>query len=470
MSVYEFGPFRLEPDRRVLSLDGVPLALGPRVVSTLTALVAGAGDLVTKAELLDRIWPGEDVEEANLTQNVHVLRKLLRAHGLDPAIETVPRHGYRFVAPVRRIDPPRIAGPAYPPGPLGTARSPRARGPVWVRAVSALAIALVTSVVVVAAQTRPVPAGVALSSGGAERYRLARYYWNLRTPATLAKSEALFASVTRTDPQNSLGYSGLADAEMMIADYRPPGTLGAREVERVRANLRRALALDPDSADAHAALAMFLVKTHHDAGRADLEFRRAVALDPTSAIAHHWYGVYLLERRHVQDALRELRAAAALDPVTPATSNWLALASYDDRRFGDAIHYAQLSLDLDPNRSGVPRSLGLAYEAAGDLPRAIQVFERLRRSHSHDDAADAQALLAEAYAHAGKRERARAALAAALRNIPHDYDTAVALLAFGRRQEAIANLRRFHKNDMEMAVDPRLDAIRSALSASARRA
>jgi DNA-binding winged helix-turn-helix (wHTH) protein/tetratricopeptide (TPR) repeat protein len=108
---YEFGPFRLERDRRRLLRDGEPLALTAKVFETLLALVENAGRVVDKEELIARVWPDIVVEEGNLTQNVFLLRKLLgEAPGEHSYIATVPRRGYQFVAPVREA--PEASGTA----------------------------------------------------------------------------------------------------------------------------------------------------------------------------------------------------------------------------------------------------------------------------------------------------------------------------------------------------------------------
>ena len=98
---YRFGAFHLDVRERRLShgCDVIPLRL--KVFDTLLVLVENAGRLVSKQELLDTVWPETTVEENNLNHNVSVLRKALgeRATG-QQYIETVPRVGYRFVAPV----------------------------------------------------------------------------------------------------------------------------------------------------------------------------------------------------------------------------------------------------------------------------------------------------------------------------------------------------------------------------------
>jgi TolB-like protein/DNA-binding winged helix-turn-helix (wHTH) protein len=104
---YEFGPFRLDPRRRQLTRDGEAVTLTSKVFDTLVALVENAGRTVEKDALMSRLWPDTVVEEANLTQNVSVLRKVL---GEEPGehryIATIPRRGYEFVAPVREIRVP----------------------------------------------------------------------------------------------------------------------------------------------------------------------------------------------------------------------------------------------------------------------------------------------------------------------------------------------------------------------------
>src|SRR5436309_7534294 len=98
---YEFGFFRLDPVKRVLSMDGKPLPLTAKVFDTLLVLVERRGQVVEKGELMKLLWPDSFVEEANLTQNVSLLRKVLGESPNDHRyIVTVPGRGYRFVAEV----------------------------------------------------------------------------------------------------------------------------------------------------------------------------------------------------------------------------------------------------------------------------------------------------------------------------------------------------------------------------------
>ena len=102
--MYQFGPFSLDPAERVISRDGTPFPLTPKVFDTLVCLVRHRGRLLTKDELLKEIWPDTFVEEVNLAVNISTLRK---AFGEGPQdgryIATVPGRGYRFVAQVQKI-------------------------------------------------------------------------------------------------------------------------------------------------------------------------------------------------------------------------------------------------------------------------------------------------------------------------------------------------------------------------------
>lgn len=100
--LYEFGPYRLLPQERLLLRDGAPVALTPKAFDTLVALVERSGRLVDKEELLAAVWPGVVVEEATVAQNIFAIRRALGQQDGGPKyIETVPRRGYRFVPNVK---------------------------------------------------------------------------------------------------------------------------------------------------------------------------------------------------------------------------------------------------------------------------------------------------------------------------------------------------------------------------------
>jgi TolB-like protein/DNA-binding winged helix-turn-helix (wHTH) protein/Tfp pilus assembly protein PilF len=113
---FDFGPYRLDRQARVLLRDEAIVPLTPKVLDTLMVLLEHRGSVVSKDELLRSVWPDTFVEEGNLSQNISVLRKAL-AQGVGelPYIETVPKRGYRFVAEVK-------ASPSLPDSPEESVR------------------------------------------------------------------------------------------------------------------------------------------------------------------------------------------------------------------------------------------------------------------------------------------------------------------------------------------------------------
>jgi DNA-binding winged helix-turn-helix (wHTH) protein len=103
--VYEFGEFQLDLTRQLLWHQGEEVVLAPKVFETLLVLVRNSGRTLGKEELIQALWPETFVEEGNLSQNIFLLRKALgEDRNGHSYIHTVPRKGYRFVAPVTEME------------------------------------------------------------------------------------------------------------------------------------------------------------------------------------------------------------------------------------------------------------------------------------------------------------------------------------------------------------------------------
>ncbi|HEX8176240.1 MAG TPA: alpha/beta fold hydrolase [Pyrinomonadaceae bacterium] len=102
---YVFGVFRLDVEERALYGDAGAIQLTPKAFDTLLVLVENAGHVLSKEELMQRVWPDSFVEENNLAQNISLLRRVLaeRGAGGGKYIETVPKRGYRFVADAQEV-------------------------------------------------------------------------------------------------------------------------------------------------------------------------------------------------------------------------------------------------------------------------------------------------------------------------------------------------------------------------------
>lgn len=341
MTIYRIGPFQLNAERRTLSIGGTLVGLGPRVVETLLALTERAGEAIDKSALLDRVWPEGFVEESNLAQNVYVLRKAFREYGAADAIETVPRIGYRLTLPVERV------APALAPN--------RRRWTVRATVAAAAACGLMAVLLTLGQGSTSARhgSGSALSPDAQRLYVIGRYYWNLRTSGAVRKSFGYFARVIDANPQSPLGYAAMADANVTMGDYCYGTHRPSVYFARARAYAHKALELDPDSAQAHAALGFAELHGTNKAFGLN-ELRRAIALDPAYAAAHEWYGIWLLRQGDPRDATSELRVAASLEPLSVSTTEWLGYAALRLQKATDAATYAREALELSPQRRIVP--------------------------------------------------------------------------------------------------------------------
>jgi DNA-binding winged helix-turn-helix (wHTH) protein/Flp pilus assembly protein TadD len=441
-----FGPFRLDPERLLLSVGKQQLPLGPKVVRTLLAFAERPGEVLTKRELLDFVWPEGFVEEGNLAQNVYVLRKVLRAHWRD-CIETVPRRGYLFAGAVS----------ASPPE--------RAQAARWYYAAVAAGFAVTLSFGLLDGTARSGPAPAGLSANGGRLFAIGTYYWKQRTQAGVQKSIGYFRAVIASDPKNARGYAALAEAYAIEGNYSYGPLKAPQAYTLAREFARRALKLDAQLAEAHAALGIAEdVRGTLAAARA--QFRRALELDPSNASARQWYGSSLLEQGRDREAFFQLKKAAQLDPVSVATLAWLSNAAYLSRHYPEAVAYAREALDLSPERIDAYVGLGLGYEALGNYRAAENAYHGYA-AHCRTCRAEAAALLAHAYAVSADLPSARRQLAIARSERgmakADPMDLAIVFVALGQRSEALATLGRASRQmpgAFPLVPDVRLDPVR----------
>lgn len=143
---YDFGPFRIDVEQRVLLREGEPVAMPPKAFDTLFALVSNHGRLLEKDDLIKTLWPETFVEEGNLGHQVFQVRKVLGdASNGQPYVETVPKRGYRFAAGVTESWDGEPAGPRLAAaGPTGQPAAPpsRNRPNYWHAGAAAIIISL----------------------------------------------------------------------------------------------------------------------------------------------------------------------------------------------------------------------------------------------------------------------------------------------------------------------------------------
>jgi TolB-like protein/DNA-binding winged helix-turn-helix (wHTH) protein/Tfp pilus assembly protein PilF len=206
-----------------------------------------------------------------------------------------------------------------------------------------------------------------------EAYLKGRYYWNKRTGESMQKAEQYFEQAIDRDPSYAAAYSGLADCNSGLTwhGFKSP----AEALPKAYAAARKALEINPESAEAHASLG--LAMTHRwDWTGAEAEFRRALQLDPQYANAHHWYGDYLSIRGRHGEALAEAKHALELDPLNLMISTWLGLRYYMARDYSHAIDQNRNSVELDPNFAAAHLLLGEDYRGAGLHSEAVNELKK----------------------------------------------------------------------------------------------
>jgi tetratricopeptide (TPR) repeat protein len=126
----------------------------------------------------------------------------------------------------------------------------------------------------------------------------------------------------------------------------------------------KAIEIDPQSAEAHASLALVL---HHewDWPGAEAEFKRALQLDPHYANAHHWYGDYLSATGRHDEALVEARKALDLDQLNLMIGTWVGLRYFLARKYDGALEQTRNTVELDPNFAAAHLLLGETYVQMG---------------------------------------------------------------------------------------------------------
>ena len=234
-----------------------------------------------------------------------------------------------------------------------------------------------------------------------EAYLKGRYHWNKRTANGMQKAEHYFQQAIDSDPTYAAAYSGLADCNSGLAwhGFKSP----ADALPKAYAAARKAVEIDPQSAEAHASLGLVFSHGWNWAG-AEAEFRRALELDPQYANAHQWYGDYLSIKSRHDKALAEASRARELDPLNLMIGTWVALRYYQARDYSRAIEQGRNSVEQDSNFAAAHLLLGESYVQGGLSSEGVSELKRAASLSGGNPLYMAQ--VAVALAAAGRRREA----------------------------------------------------------------
>jgi DNA-binding winged helix-turn-helix (wHTH) protein/cytochrome c-type biogenesis protein CcmH/NrfG len=319
--VFHFDEFTLDVQERRLLRGAEAVRLSPKAYDVLVALVQQQGRLVTKDELLKRLWPESFVEEGSLNVYVSTLRKALGGDARRTAyIETVAKSGYRFIA--------AVTCDAAPEKPFTTSAATR----------SAELYELV---------------------GRGRSYLLSGSFFEL--PAAVDA----FRSAIEIDPTYAPAHAGLARVRCMQAVFRAVPHQEA--FAQAKASALRALAMDSASADAQVALGTVLFIGEWDWTAAERSLQRALEINPDHTEALLQYGSLQEALGRVDDGLHCKQQALARDPQSPGVLVQIAISYWHQRKYDDTLAWAQRALDVDPKHVLACQFIGKVYLKIGDV-------------------------------------------------------------------------------------------------------
>lgn len=299
------------------------------------------------------------------------------------------------------------------------------------------------------------------NSAAYELYLRANYFLNKRNAEGLRKALDLFTQAIRLDPHFARAYAGIADTygRMPTYDLAP-----AKEcLPLARAAALKALELDDDLAEAHAAYAGILSSEYqHADSRA--HFERAIELDPNNAIAHETLGLEIFMNLGQPDrGLAEVRRAQALDPLSLIVNTALGMAYYRLHEYDQAIAQLRKTLELDPNFHLARQVLAQTLDMQGRFDEAISECQRALET---SDAPAVLATLAHAYAREGNSKQALNVLqqlkAQSEKRFVAASNFAWAYLGLGNKEEALNWLEKGYEDGSLYGIkmDPFFDPLR----------
>ncbi len=235
-------------------------------------------------------------------------------------------------------------------------------------------------------------------------YLLGRFQWNRRTRDGVLGSIASFRQAIRLDPNYARAYTGVADAYAIAGNF---GWMAPREAfPQAREAVDKALALNPELAEAHVSLGAILSWYEWDFAGADRAFQRALALNPENAFARYWYSLLLDYTNRREEARAQIEAALRLDPLALQIRNGIANRHQWYGDYESAIREYRAILEIDPDFQNARRWLGVAYLEAGQPREGLAVLDSVPESF----AGDVESLRGWGLALLGRTDEARLAL------------------------------------------------------------
>jgi len=304
-------------------------------------------------------------------------------------------------------------------------------------------------------------------TANSEAYQLylkGRYHLLKITRSETQRAVSYFQQAIDADPSYALAYAGLADAyrALAIAGEMPPTEF----LPKAKAAAQKAVEIDDTLAQAHAVLGFITFWYDWNWGEAESHFKRALSLDPDSADAHIYYANLLSNLGRHDEALAKAKVATELDPLNLRTNALAGQFLLHAGRTDEALERLRKTLELDPNYWLGLFFLASAYIEKGMYPEAVAAA---RQAGEVYDSPRSISFLGFALAKSGKRAEAKAELERLLKvakeRYVSPYNVAMIYNGLGEREEALAWLEQgYQKRDPRLTflkAEPKWDSLRS---------
>jgi len=309
------------------------------------------------------------------------------------------------------------------------------------------------------------PAGL-----NSETYRLilkGRHAASLQTESALKSAVGFFTEASAKDPAVAAAHAGLAQAHIASVLLPDGAVKPAEALPKAKKAAARALELDSQLADAHAALAFARMFDDWDWQGAGAEFDRAVASPSSDPVARQWRANWFMSTGRTDDALAEAKKAAGLDPQSLSASLDHGWQLYLAHRYSESTAQLQRTIKLRPDAATAHCALGWAYEKSGRLDEALRELQTATTTSGGK--AFCLAGLGYTSARAGRPAEAKQILerlrATAAREYVSPFDIALVAVGLDDKETAFKALGQAvddHATGIaSLAVDPRLDPLRS---------
>ncbi len=405
--LYAFEDFRLDAASPCLWRGDQLVAISPKALETLTLLVTRKGEIVSREELIETVWKDTFVEEGNINYTISLLRKIFDNKEL---IKTIPRHGYRFTAPVNAV----AVKTATPPTPDQTPQLQKPQPIRWVL-ISALIAGFIFVTCFayfwrVAPIAKPVGATAVENADARAIYQRGRMILENRSVENREeKAIDEFQKAVALDPTLALGYAGLAEG-FTSAGVQRTGAKGREDVVKAKVAAEKALSLDPNLPEGLLIRGWIRRNFEWDWSGAESDLRKAIELMPNNPMAHQRLSQTLAIEDKLDEAIAEITEANRLDPVSETILNSRFPILEARGEFDIALQQAQEYLIENKASNNAARAYATFLYHKQDFAQVIEIGEASLAKSPNKVPFAWLSLLAASYQKIGQPEKADAAL------------------------------------------------------------